>query len=65
VGGSALSAKDIPTNVPQAPAFTQSPEGWSDVGFRLAFTAPAGAGEGGAADLEAALASSGYLLSDE
>ncbi len=65
VGGSALSAKDVPTNVPQAVAFTQSPEGWSDVGFRLAFTAPRGAGGGGAADLDATLASSGYLLGGE
>jgi formylglycine-generating enzyme required for sulfatase activity len=47
IGGSALSNPDIAINEPKAPKRTEALRGWSDVGFRLAFSTGAGAGGSG------------------
>ena len=41
IGGSAMSAPQIPTDVAQAVDYTEASTGYADVGLRLAFTAPA------------------------
>lgn len=41
IGGSALSAPSIPVNKPQLVNYAEASAGYADVGFRLAFTAPA------------------------
>jgi hypothetical protein len=61
IGGSALSPKEETPTEPQSVNFAQTREGYSDVGFRLAFSAPKGASGGGSARLEQALGASGYL----
>jgi Sulfatase-modifying factor enzyme 1 len=60
IGGSALSPKTISPSEPQQVRFLQASEGYSDVGFRLAFSAPKGAG-GTGAKLDEALTSASYL----
>jgi hypothetical protein len=47
IGGSALSNPELKTNEPLRPKRTEAPRGWSDVGFRLAFSTGAGAGGSG------------------
>ncbi len=49
IGGSALSSPQIAVDLPAPVPFSQSMEGFSDVGFRLAFAAPTTAAVGGAA----------------
>ncbi len=49
IGGSALSSPRIVVDLPAPVPFSQSMEGFSDVGFRLAFGAPTTAAIGGAA----------------
>jgi hypothetical protein len=61
IGGSALSPKEQAPTEPQAVNFAQAREGYSDVGFRLAFSAPKGASGGGSDRLAQALGASGYL----
>ncbi|MBI1189366.1 MAG: SUMF1/EgtB/PvdO family nonheme iron enzyme [Tepidisphaera sp.] len=62
IGGSALSPQGQATNEPQPVNFPQSRRGYSDVGFRLAFSAPRAAGAAGVGErLQSALGSSGYL----
>jgi formylglycine-generating enzyme required for sulfatase activity len=64
IGGSALSHKDIAVGEPQAVNFSQAREGYSDVGFRVAFTVPKGAGSGGGEKLDEALAAARYLTGE-
>jgi hypothetical protein len=47
IGGSALSNPEWKTSEPLKPKRTEAPRGWSDVGFRLAFSTGAGAGGSG------------------
>jgi hypothetical protein len=62
IGGSALSPKEENPSEAQVVKFSQAREGYSDVGFRLAFSAPKGAaGAGAGARLDEALAAGGYL----
>lgn len=62
IGGSALSPQTQPTSEPQPVSFSQARLGYSDVGFRLAFSAPRAAGAAGVGErLEAALGANGYL----
>lgn len=62
VGGSALSPPGQPTAEPLPVNYLQSRLGYSDVGFRLAFSAPRAAGAAGVGDrLTSALASNGFL----
>ena len=61
IGGSALSPKEENPTEPQNVKLAQAREGYSDVGFRLAFSAPKGAGAGTNARLDQALNASGYL----
>ena len=65
IGGSALSPKEILVSEPHTVSFAQAMSGYSDVGFRLAFTAPKGAGASSNGKLEEALAKSGYLPRQE
>ena len=58
IGGSALSDPGIPTDAPQPVDFVEAAEGYSDVGFRLAFTAPA---ESLSVRLRRLLTTRGYL----
>ena len=41
IGGSAMSAPQIPTDVAQAVDYAEASAGYADVGLRMAFTAPA------------------------
>ncbi len=61
IGGSALSPKEVPIREAQAVNFSAAREGYSDVGFRLAFTVPRGAVGGSQAKIEQALRSTAYL----
>ncbi len=62
IGGSALSPAEVRTEAPEAIRRVQVNSAFSDVGFRLAFSAPRAAGAAGAGDrLKAALAEHGYL----
>lgn len=62
IGASALSPGSVEAGEPQAVTASQIGSGYSDVGFRLAFSAPRGAGAAGAGErLRAALGSHGYL----
>lgn len=62
VGGSALSPKRIDPMTPRAVESTRLREGYSDVGFRLAFTAPAkAAGTVDAATVGTALKAAGFI----
>jgi len=62
IGGSALSPAEIKLDQAYPVSASQSREGFSDVGFRLAFSAPKGAIAAGTADrLKTALAAGGYL----
>lgn len=62
IGASALSPGEIKPEEAIAVSGTQVGGWWSDVGFRLAFSAPREAGAAGAGDrIKSALASNGYL----
>ncbi len=62
IGGSALSPKEVSPNDPQTVNFAQARAGYSDVGFRLAFSAPKGAaGADASTRLDQALSANGYL----
>jgi formylglycine-generating enzyme required for sulfatase activity len=62
IGGSALSPKEVGPNDPQPVNFAQARAGYSDVGFRLAFSAPRGAaGADASTRLDEALNANGYL----
>jgi hypothetical protein len=62
IGGSALSPKEVDPMTAQPVYFDEAREGYSDVGFRLAFSAPKGVTQaGGGAKVDQALAKSGYL----
>lgn len=62
IGGSALSPAEARPEVPEAIRRVQVNTAFSDVGFRLAFSAPRAAGAAGAGDrLKAALEEHGYL----
>lgn len=62
IGGSALSGPTIDPAEPQPVRLSLAEDGFSDVGFRLAFSAAKGAGAGDAAKrVNDALAAGGYL----
>lgn len=62
IGASALSPVDVVATAPQAVNLSRSGEGYSDVGFRLAFSAPRSATAAGVSDrLGKALESGAYL----
>lgn len=62
IGGSALSPGSMKVDEPQAVSVTGARGGYSDVGFRLAFSAPRAAGAAGAGErIKQALQSSGYV----
>ncbi len=61
IGGSALSPGTISTTEPQPVALTQARDGFSDVGFRLAFASAGQVGESSGGGIEDAMKASGYL----
>jgi hypothetical protein len=66
IGGSAISPKEFPTNTPLEFNWGQSKGGFSDAGFRLAFSTGGGAGGTGkpAERLAKILSTTDYLARD-
>lgn len=65
IGGSALSGKDLAVDEPATISPSKMNESYTDVGFRLAFSAPRGAlGGGGRPKLDDLLKANGYLTGE-
>jgi len=65
IGGSALSSKEVPVREASPVNLMQAREGYADVGFRLAFSAPRGAGSAAGPSLSSLLKSAAYMAPEK
>jgi|GEM_PF-1775142 len=66
IGGSALSPKEVPIEEPVAVNVAAAREGYADVGFRLAFSAPRGVGAVATAEpIDKVVGAAAYLTPDK